>query len=108
MRALLILAVLLLIVMALMRLPSPFRARKGDGRRIRAITIRSRTARINSARMAARSARIGSDREGAEEVAVLLGQVEALGRLPRAAAGEEDPGLGAPYQDLLNRFSQRT
>ena len=41
-------------------------------------------------------------RERAEEVAVLLGQLEARGRRRAAPVREEDPGLGAALEDLCD------
>src|SRR5690349_21442501 len=58
----------------------------------------------------ARSAGIGPDREGPEEVAILLGQIEALGRdrgrVSGPTAREEDAGLGPAPQDLLHRLAR--
>src|SRR5713226_1889201 len=77
------------------------RDRHAAGSRESAMRTTARKARSSSTRIAP-SAGVGADGERAEEVAVLLGQVEAFGGLGRASAREEDAGLGAALEDLLH------
>src|SRR5437016_4978896 len=63
-------------------------------------TIRNKNERIPS------TTGIWPDREGPEEIAVLLGELEPL-RGFHLGAGEEDTRLGAAPQDLLHGIARR-
>src|SRR5688500_10337492 len=50
------------------------------------------------------AARLGPDRQRAEKVSVLLGEIERVPAVRLARAREEDAGFRAASQDLLHRF----
>src|SRR4029453_6765015 len=78
------------------------------GQKRRSVGRRSTTATI--AKMRNGSSRMGSavglDRHRPEEFFVLGGQLRR-DRDALLAAGEEDPGIGAPPENLLNRVARR-